>query len=244
MIRETGTSTLGFLVWTFAVAMAGWMALVATKYFELRAQKEAHALHAAFSQSAVGGLVSVLSVAALTIVVWGLFCIITVYKDHLDLVAQNQLLRSELTRRNTKGLSLRIGGFVLMEVNNSSTRVQLTVVATNDGDSTNVKDWKLIAHTSSGVLTSYHAFGDQLAKESLDVSRLDARLQGPIEDGAQIPGLVSFVFPHVQKKTFEDLRDDKSATLLLSVTNRFGKEISTERNIAEMAAERYQHIPK
>jgi hypothetical protein len=163
----------------------------------------------------------------------------TVYSDHILLRAQNQLLQSELTQRNNKGLSLQIGGFVSTGINHDSTRLQLTVAANNDGVPTTARDWELTVHTSNGNLTSYHAFGDQLAKDSLDLPRLDSRLQEPIETGTEIPGLVSFVFLHIPHERIDNLRNDKDATLYLSVHDRFGKIVSTERNIAEMAGERF-----
>jgi hypothetical protein len=161
----------------------------------------------------------------------------------MALATQNTLLQKQLDFRASHGLSLRIAGIVTTEVDSNSTRIQVTVIASNDGEPTTASNWRLIIRTNEKDFKSVYAFGEQLARGSLDLPRLDVRLQEPINKGVQIPGLIAFVFRQVRQKQIDDLRFDKSAELILSVSDNNGKEISTRRNIAEMAAEKLVRIP-
>jgi len=243
MVTKTGTSTLGFVVWICALAAVCWMATVLQKFAELRARHDPHPFSNGLRQSLMGGLYSFSAIGILTIAVWGLFCAVAVYRDHMQLTAENASLRRQLEYHATHGLSLRIAGLISSEVNHDSTRIQLTVIANNDGEPTTAREWKLAIHTSTGDLSSYHAFGDQLAKDSLELPRLDARLQSPIYRGTEIPGLISFIFPKIAQSRIDHLRTDPTATLVLSAFDENGKSITAERNIGEMAKERFERRP-
>jgi len=239
MVAATGTNTLGFIVWTLALAIVTWFATVVQQAVELRSKGVGHPFATALGNSAPSGIYTLVAVTVLAVLVWSIFVIVVIYKGHNSLVAENARLNAQLEYRATHGLSLRIGGVVISNWDADSTRVQLTVTASNDGDPTTARNWNLVLHTSEGDLNSFHAVGEQIAKGSPELPRLDSRLQEPIGEGVEVPGLVSFVFPHIARDRIEILRFDLGAKAVLSVIDRNGKQISTERSIHELAAERY-----
>jgi hypothetical protein len=243
MVAATGTNTLGFFVWTLALTVMSWLATVGDGYLKNHRQRLPNPLFGALRDSWFSGTLLLAGVVLLVMIAWAVSTVVVIYRDHTGLVAENAQLRESLASRGTRGLSLKISGIVMSEVNGDSTRLQLTIVAANDGEPTVARGWKMTLHTSHGDLSSFHAFGDTIAKGSLDLPRLDARLQQPIDGGVEVPGLVSFVIKHVSKSLVEKLKDDPSATVMVSVLDRNDKEIRTERNIAEMAAERFVHMP-
>lgn len=141
------------------------------------------------------------------------------------------------------GLNLRIGGFITSDLVGGSTRVQVTVIALNQGVPTTAHGWKLSIKTSQKEFISRHAFGEEKAKGSLDLPWLDARLQEQINTNVEIPGLVSFIFSNTQQSVIDSLADDPSATIYLSVFDAENRECKTDRNIMELAHERREKRP-
>jgi hypothetical protein len=92
MMRATGTTTLGFWVWTFAATLFGWLAAVAYKWFELRRGKTSQAFWSALVDSAWAGIFTTTFFILLVAISFGAFLIRTVYGLHQALAASNQRL--------------------------------------------------------------------------------------------------------------------------------------------------------
>lgn len=179
-----------------------------------------------------------------------LFCcsvVNTTYQKHVALRSENQRLNAELNQRANHGLSLRIGGLVMGGFGKTTTAIQLTVTAYNDGEPTTVHDWKMTVHRSNGDLSSvYLPGGGHLfpLKDSPNLQRLDERLENPLNRGVEVHGLVTFLIKNVPIKQFWHLMDDPNAAFVLSVVDSYGRTVHTERSFPEMAAEYSTHIKR
>ena len=89
MVKATGTSTLGFIIWTVALAAASWFATVIQQAMSLRSKGTPHPFQTSFVQSLSTGLYTAGAVFILTLVAWSIFGVITIYQDHVSLVAKN-----------------------------------------------------------------------------------------------------------------------------------------------------------
>jgi len=93
MIRATGTTTLGLIVWTVLIAALSWVTTsILVKWIELKRKQTPSPFRAALRDSK---LVGVLTAAGLAILVSTLFCVFvvrTIYGDHEFLVDQNRKL--------------------------------------------------------------------------------------------------------------------------------------------------------
>src|SRR6266852_5407971 len=92
MIRATGTTTLGFVVWTILIAAMGWAATIAAKWLELRRNKTSFAFRAALRDSTWSGVFTAVGIGVLVVIAFCVFVVGTVYDDHESLVIQNQKL--------------------------------------------------------------------------------------------------------------------------------------------------------
>jgi hypothetical protein len=92
MTNATGTTTLGFLVWTIAIAIVAWMVSVVAKLIELRKQRGERPFQRAVSASLLSAGLSFGSIFTVVVFVWAGFVILTVYDDHQALVKRNQEL--------------------------------------------------------------------------------------------------------------------------------------------------------
>jgi hypothetical protein len=106
LIKATGTTTLGFVLWTLAVIAVSWASTVAEKWLRL---KRAHSTEP-FLESLRGSLwLGVFSAGGVTILVafvFVVFVVRTIYGDHERLVQRNE----ELTAHNrmlSEGLEWR-----------------------------------------------------------------------------------------------------------------------------------------
>jgi hypothetical protein len=94
MIRATGTTTLGFVVWTLLIAAMGWAATIAAKWFELKRNKASFPLRSALRDSASSGVSTAVGIAMLAVIVFCVFVFRTDYDDHDSLVVENKKLVS------------------------------------------------------------------------------------------------------------------------------------------------------
>lgn len=90
MIRATGTTTLGFIVWTVLIAAVGWAATIVTKWIELRRSKKSYPVRGVVRDSAWGGTVTAAGIGLLVIGAFCAFVVRTIYDDHEFLVVQNE----------------------------------------------------------------------------------------------------------------------------------------------------------
>lgn len=82
MIAATGTSTLGFFVWTLAVTVMGWLAPVGAQYLKLRARHIPNPLDQSFADSWFSGILTLAGVGVLLILAWAVFIAIVIYREH------------------------------------------------------------------------------------------------------------------------------------------------------------------
>jgi hypothetical protein len=104
LVSATGTTTLGFVLWTLAITAISWIAAVAGTWVQLkRAKQSIHPWREALSSSVWTGLFLVVGISVLVTVAYGVFVVRTVYTDHLNWVAstknlllENRALKSKL----------------------------------------------------------------------------------------------------------------------------------------------------
>src|ERR1700680_3219604 len=92
MVRATGTTTLGFIVWTLAITAVGWVVTVVTNWLELGRAKTVSPFQQAIASSRLPGIILAVAVFGLVFVVYSVFLVQTVYRDHQSLVARNREL--------------------------------------------------------------------------------------------------------------------------------------------------------
>jgi hypothetical protein len=97
MIQATGTTTLGFIVWTVASTAVAWTAGVLAKWIELKRARTSFAFREAVSASFwPQGVFLAAGIVALLVVAYSAFVVRTTYKDHELLAKRNH----ELTASN------------------------------------------------------------------------------------------------------------------------------------------------
>jgi hypothetical protein len=94
MIRATGTTTLGFVVWTILITAVGWAATIAAKWFELKRNKTSFPFRSAMRDSARARAFTGTGIGLLVVATFCAFVVRTVYDDHEFLVVQKQKLIS------------------------------------------------------------------------------------------------------------------------------------------------------
>src|SRR5882757_2537008 len=94
MIRATGTTTLGFVVWTVLIAVMGWAATIATKWFGLSREKTPFAFRSAMRDSEWSGVFNAAGIGLLVVIAFCVFVVRTVYDDHVSFVVQEAKLVS------------------------------------------------------------------------------------------------------------------------------------------------------
>jgi hypothetical protein len=141
------------------------------------------------------------------------------------------------------GLSMKIGGFITTGVEHDSTRVQVSIIASNDGEPTTARDWNMKITTSNTTILSHHVFGERLAKGSLEIPRLDAVLEHPLATTSEAPGYVSFIVPNVAQPVIDNLYKDPKAKIIVSVRDSSNREVCAERRLFELWLERHVRYP-
>jgi hypothetical protein len=89
MVTATGTTTLGFIVWTLALTAVGWASTVAARWIELKREQTDSPFERAFLGSRLPGLFLGAGVVGLVFVAFFVFLVRTVYFDHQSLVLAN-----------------------------------------------------------------------------------------------------------------------------------------------------------
>ncbi len=96
MVKATGTTSLGFVVWTLALSAVGWAAGVAAKWYELKKTKTAHPFNQAVRESLRAGGFLTIGVAGLVFISFWIFLVRTVYDDHQSLVNRSNVLANKI----------------------------------------------------------------------------------------------------------------------------------------------------
>jgi hypothetical protein len=85
-MRASGTTTLGFIVWTLAVSLLGWLfGLLYSWWKQRRPAIERRSFRQLIASSISTPLATLSAIAAITIVTWAVFVARTVYFDHMGL---------------------------------------------------------------------------------------------------------------------------------------------------------------
>lgn len=98
MIRATGTTTLGFIIWTIAVTALCWLANVTARWVDLKKAKSDFPLQQALSESQRSGIYIALAIAMLVLGLFWFYVVLTVYDDHKNLTGRMQELLTGKTR--------------------------------------------------------------------------------------------------------------------------------------------------
>jgi hypothetical protein len=93
MVKATGTNTLGFVVWTLAIAAIGWASTVDDRWLELRREGAEKPLREAFLASLWIGVFMAAGVGVLVLGAFALSLVHTVYAEHQAAVRDNATLR-------------------------------------------------------------------------------------------------------------------------------------------------------
>lgn len=141
------------------------------------------------------------------------------------------------------GFEIQIGGMIIIGVDGDSTRLQLTTTVINRGNPATAHEWKLSIITPTRELDALYMPGARPVEGSPDVPPLDDSLRGPLGTNNEIPGLLNFLLPKIPQAIVEQLIHDPQAKLVLSVLDNTNRKWTGERNIAEMAAEKFVRYP-
>jgi len=95
MVKATGTTTLGFIVWTLAIAVVGWSATVASRWLDLRKERPLNPFRTALRSSVRPGTIPALGFGFLVLLTLSMFVVNTTYDDHQSLVAERDNLACE-----------------------------------------------------------------------------------------------------------------------------------------------------
>ena len=236
MVRATGTTTLGFFVWTVGLSILVSLVVTAGKLSELKTQGVSHPLASALSQSGIGTFLGVL--AGLVILAWGYSFLVTVYGDHISLAEENRKLREALTHRANCGLSLRIDELWAESLEPNSTLIQLILAASNDGEEITVADWTLDIQIPSlkRIVGMPHALPRPPIKGLPDVRRLDEMFQKPVGMLNKRPGYLSFVAENLNIERIEKLCDDYTTEIRVSAWDSLGRPVYAKKGVSELKA--------
>jgi hypothetical protein len=97
MVAATGTTTLGFFVWTFAVTVMGWLATVVESYLKLNGQKIQNPLTQSLQDSWFTGLLLLAGVTVLLVLAWAVSTVVLIYKEHQSLLGERDQIKQVLT---------------------------------------------------------------------------------------------------------------------------------------------------
>jgi len=102
MTSATSTNTLGFVLWTLLLAVVGWAAQVAASWANLGKTGDPTPLRTALAKSLLAVLFSAGGILVLVLIVWSIFAVVVVYRDHQSFIADNNALRIRVSELTTK----------------------------------------------------------------------------------------------------------------------------------------------
>ena len=98
LLTATGTTTLGFILWTLALTAVGWSAPVAARWQELKQENHKTPLRQALLGSFRPGMFLAAGVCGLVVFAFSISVIYTIYHDHRFWTSENRRLVSENRR--------------------------------------------------------------------------------------------------------------------------------------------------
>ncbi len=157
----------------------------------------------------------------------------TIYEDHITLQNQNVAIRRQIAFRNTHGVSLAIESVVGHWVK-FGLQLQVNLLASNDGHAAAaLEDWSAKLDSRKGTMVGEDDYGIPPFQGSPPLPPLDVELAKPT-DFAQLPGLVTFIFPPSSKTFPMSLMCDPGTTLTVSALDLEGRKISTTKRLKEL----------
>jgi hypothetical protein len=97
MVAATGTSTLGLIVWTFSIAIAGWTAKRLANWITVRkVEPKAEAIRHTFQGGFREAICEAGAIAFVAILAWACFLPRAIYNDHESLSSTNSALSARL----------------------------------------------------------------------------------------------------------------------------------------------------
>ena len=197
MVRATGTTTLGFIVWTVAVAAVGWAATVAARWIELKRAKDAFPMRKALRGSFWSGAFIVCGISLLVLVSLGSFVVLTTYDDHESLVKDIKTLRcrnrelESILEKKTHGLDTTDPAF--------SNMLQVLQVFTSFRRSLGATDIpcqiKVTAPQDSGQIAGTVTALASIASNCNTYGPMDSRMDPDVERDTMrgmVPGIIVF----------------------------------------------------
>jgi hypothetical protein len=94
MVSETGTSTLGFIVWIVALTVMSWLSAVVHGFLKRRKIEREGAFCFTVRESLTSGLLPLAGVSFLAAIAWGISATVIIYQDHQDKAERIQNLQS------------------------------------------------------------------------------------------------------------------------------------------------------
>lgn len=174
MLAKTGTTTLGFILWTLGFTVLGWAAVIAAKWFITRNYKQKKHFGDALKEWLLTGLAMLLLAVLFVAVVYCCFVVRTVYDDHMAIAARlrmleadNKRLDSDLGRRKEFMVAgdPAYGGMLYMaeqfgvygfEVGGRPKGKPCTILTTAPPDSASIAE---AVHMLAGSVSGCRAFG-------------------------------------------------------------------------------------
>ncbi|HEV2960624.1 MAG TPA: hypothetical protein VG649_02285 [Candidatus Angelobacter sp.] len=222
MVRATGTTTLGFIVWTLALSAVGWAATVAGRWLELKRENTVNPFRKALFSSLWPGVFLAGGVFGLVLCAVVVFMFITIFDDHQILVKANSEFRQN-TGNSISDLNKRIKDL------ESSVEKKKQSVDTSDAVFGNLNSlmyaFASYRHAIGGV-DSHCQIKITAPKENQLFASSIAQFSVPVSNCNTFGPLDSSMNPDVEKETMQGMvpdvivfhaaRDDKAANELFA----------------------------
>lgn len=234
MVKATGTSTLGLVVWTVAIAVASWIAIVIQKHGDLTKSRDARPWQNAVVQSWQTGAYTLGAIFLVGFLAWVVFCCVAIYQDHMGLLEKNNNLTAELQRLKTGSMTMRIKGYITNENQHHDAIQQVWLSVDNSGEPTTLSNWTLTIPTSNGEIKGVHTPGQRALSASLNIPFLDAEFSRPVGIVSDFNGYVTFATPGTDRKQVDALYLDRGSEIVVRATDRLGREVVARKNIREL----------
>ena len=106
MVAATGIKTPGFLVWTLALTVVGWLASVGDAYMKFSGQNIPNPLARSLQDSWFAGAFLLLGVAVLLVLAWVVTTVFVIYREHGESEAEMKRIKGIITPLQFEGFDL------------------------------------------------------------------------------------------------------------------------------------------
>ena len=220
MVKATGTTTLGFIVWTVALSAIGWIASVAAKWYALRKTSTSQPFSQTLRGSILAGEFLAVGMIGLVLISCAVFLVLTVYNDHQSLVNATNLLFKKRTDL-AKELEIRKHSMVTTDPVFPNTIYLLEAFNTYRHAQNGRPCVILLSEpTGGGSMASMVGQFSNSVSGCFTFGPMDSRIDPDVEEQAtngMIPGMI----------VLHAARDDKAADQLLI---HLGNQIQVKRS--------------